>query len=204
MPGRPASSYPRSPKPVAISPPTDIVLGVALAAEPDKYRVAVERLRRLSALGQADLESAQWEGVLAREAVRSAPQTAMGPAHAVATQTTNAVQRRERGPDAFGQLEAFVLQSFIQSMLPKNATHVFGKGTAGEVWKSMMAEKLGRQIADSGQVGLAERLRSGLAATRLGGAVPPSPALASVLPYLQSAAGTGSTPGPQSPKGVES
>ena len=43
------------------------------------------------------------------------------------------------------QLEAFVLQTFIQSMLPKNATHVFGKGTAGEVWKSMLAEKLGHE-----------------------------------------------------------
>ena len=54
-----------------------------------------------------------------------------------------------------------MLQSFIQSMLPKNAKHVFGKGTAGEVWKSMLAEKLGAEIARSGQVGLAKRLAAG-------------------------------------------
>ena len=54
-----------------------------------------------------------------------------------------------------------MLQTFIQSMLPKNAQHVFGKGTAGEVWKSMLAEKLGAEIARSGQVGIAKRLAAG-------------------------------------------
>ena len=54
-----------------------------------------------------------------------------------------------------------MLQTFIQSMLPKNAQHVFGKGTAGEVWKSMLAEKLGSEIARSGQVGIAKRLAAG-------------------------------------------
>jgi Rod binding domain-containing protein len=97
-------------------------------------------------------------------------------------------QRREHGPDAFGQLEAFMLQSFVKSMLPKNATQVFGKGTAGEVWKSMLAEKLGQQLAVSGQIGLADRLRNSFAATRLGGSVPPSPAVAAALPYLQRSA----------------
>jgi hypothetical protein len=95
--------------------------------------------------------------------------------------------------DAFGQLEAFVLQSFIQSMLPKNAVHVFGKGTAGEVWKSMLAEKLANVIAGSGQVGLANSLQSAavaggggpLSGVPAGAAVPPSPSLAGVLPYLQ-------------------
>ena len=51
-----------------------------------------------------------------------------------------------------------MLQSFVQSMLPKNATSVFGKGTAGEVWSSMLAEKMGDELARSGQVGIAQRL----------------------------------------------
>jgi flagellar protein FlgJ len=164
---------------VAISPPTDIVLGVALAAEPDKYRAAVEKLQRMSALAGARLDASEWQATLARETGAGIPASPGQPSTPVPP------QRRERGPDAFGQLEAFVLQSFVKSMLPKNATQVFGKGTAGEVWKSMLAEKLGQQLAGSGQLGLADRLRNGLAATRLGGSVPPSPALAAVLPYLQ-------------------
>lgn len=190
---------------VAISPPTDIVLGVALAAEPDKYRAAVEKLQRMSALSEARLDASEWQATLARETGAGVPAR---PANSTAPPTAGATQRRERDSDAFGQLEAFVLQSFVKSMLPKNATHVFGKGTAGEVWKSMMAEKLGQQLAGSGQLGLADRLRNGLAANRLGGAVPPSPALAAALPYLQqpAAAPNAAAPasGPTSPEGAKS
>jgi hypothetical protein len=103
---------------------------------------------------------------------------------------------------AFAQLEAFVLQSFIQAMLPKNAPHVFGKGTAGDVWKSMLAEKLGAEIARSGQLGIAKRLAAAQTLAVTGGAIgaasspasapassftpgrPPS-SLIGVLPYLQ-------------------
>jgi hypothetical protein len=67
----------------------------------------------------------------------------------------------DRWLDAYGQFEAFVLQTFVQSMLPKNATSVFGSGTAGEVWKSMLAEKMGGELARSGQVGIARRLAAG-------------------------------------------
>jgi hypothetical protein len=43
-------------------------------------------------------------------------------------------------------------------MLPKNAESVFGKGTAGGIWKSMMAEKLADQISRSGGIGIARKL----------------------------------------------
>jgi hypothetical protein len=104
--------------------------------------------------------------------------------------------RAGKSPDAFAQLEAFVLQSFIQTMLPKNSQSFFGKGTAGEVWKSMLAEKLGAQIASSNQVGLAKRLAAGrsdtlagsLPAATLGGAARTSTSLMSILPYIRSPA----------------
>jgi Rod binding domain-containing protein len=58
-------------------------------------------------------------------------------------------------------LDAIVLHSFVQSMRPKNATTVFGKGSAGEFWRSMLAEKMGDELARSGQVGIARRLAAG-------------------------------------------
>jgi hypothetical protein len=60
--------------------------------------------------------------------------------------------------DAYGQFEAFVLQSFIESMLPRNAINVFGRGSAGEFWRSMLAEKMGGELARGGSVGIATRL----------------------------------------------
>ena len=56
------------------------------------------------------------------------------------------------------RFEAFLLQKFVSEMLPGNAESFFGKGNAGEIWKSLLAEQLGEQIAQSGVTGIAERL----------------------------------------------
>jgi len=43
-------------------------------------------------------------------------------------------------------------------MLPKDSSNVFGQGTAGDMWRSMLAEQVAQQIAKSGALGLAKRL----------------------------------------------
>ena len=43
-------------------------------------------------------------------------------------------------------------------MLPKESEEVFGKGTAGGVWKSMLAEQLGAQLAKGKGIGIAKQL----------------------------------------------
>lgn len=145
--------------------PTDIVLGVARAADPLKYRAAVERLRSISA--EAASGSTADAGLASASVAASPASFRPIPADAPARVAYGPPRQAQSAGDAFGKLEAFVLQTFIQSMLPKNAEHVFGKGTAGEIWKSMLAEKLGNEIAKSGQIGIAERLTSPTAATAL-------------------------------------
>jgi flagellar protein FlgJ len=172
---------------VAGTPPSDIVLGVALAADPQKYRAAAERLKSLSAAAGAKVDASAWQAnvVPATEAVDA---NAVSPTAMRAT-SGRPMQARS-APDAFGQLEAVVMQTFIQSMLPKNAAHVFGKGIAGDIWKSMLAEKLANEVARSGHIGLAKRLQAGSAAGRQGpmtsgaAAIAPPASLASVPPYL--------------------
>jgi len=182
---------------VAGTPPSDIVLGVALAADPQKYRAAVERLRRASAAADVKPEASDWEASIAR-AADVAQAGATGPP--VSGAVPGVPRQARSAPDAFGQLEAVVMQTFIQSMLPKNAKHVFGKGIAGDIWRSMLAEKLANEMA-RGQVGLAKRLQAGSAAGRLAqsspgaAAIAPPASLATVLPYLQQPASVvGSTP----------
>jgi len=51
--------------------------------------------------------------------------------------------------------EAFVLQSFVEAMLPRDAERVFGGGTAGDIWKSMLAEQVAKELARSGGIGIA-------------------------------------------------
>lgn len=64
-------------------------------------------------------------------------------------------------PDAAQKFEAFVLQSFIQEMMPDTAEDVFGSGISGDFWKSMMSEKIAEQVAERGSVGIADYVRAG-------------------------------------------
>lgn len=169
---------------VAINPPSDIVLDVARAADPEKYRVAAERLARLRATAPpadtfmpAPPQAPRAPGVAGPATAATAP--------TVPLDAGAGAQRRRLDP--YGQFESFVLQTFVQSMLPKNASSVFGKGSAGEFWKSMLAEKMGDELARSGQVGIARRLAAGPShpvqpATAMTASPPaPPPPLASTL-----------------------
>ncbi|HEX2018368.1 MAG TPA: hypothetical protein VGO17_05465, partial [Aurantimonas sp.] len=45
------------------------------------------------------------------------------------------VAHKSRVAPPLEQFEGFVLRSFIESMLPSEASSYFGSGTAGEVWR---------------------------------------------------------------------
>ena len=61
-------------------------------------------------------------------------------------------------PASFKRFEAVVLQTFIQNMLPKDGAAVYGKGMAGDMWKSLLAEKVAQVMADRGGIGIADRV----------------------------------------------
>jgi len=101
---------------------------------------------------------------------------------AVSLPAADQAPRRLRGAsDALSQFEAFVLQTFVQAMLPKHADGVFGRGLPGEVWKSMMAEVLAKELAESGRAGIAKQIaeRAGVPS-----AAGPGSALQNTLAYL--------------------
>ncbi|RFC62639.1 rod-binding protein [Fulvimarina endophytica] len=56
------------------------------------------------------------------------------------------------------EFEAFALRSFVEEMLPSEASNFFGGGTAGNIWRSMMAEQLGEQLARDGGIGIADMI----------------------------------------------
>lgn len=121
---------------MAISLPSDIVMDVARAVEPAGVEAARAQLaRRGSAVGGA----AAFSIVDMRNS--AAPET--GPA---------------KSPDTFKRFEAMVLETFVQNMLPKNAENVYGKGVAGDMWKSMLAGKLADAMAERGGIGISDRI----------------------------------------------
>lgn len=167
---------------MTISPPSDIILDVVRAADPQRMRAATERLVQFAGDRGPDaasfasfLDGARRERIVERPFDPAIARVAMHNREALA-----AAGPRDRTSPAepYRQFEAFVLQSFVETMLPKEAESVFGSGTAGEVWKGMLAEKIGAELAASGGVGIAEqlaRLHPENAAPAGGGLADPAP-----------------------------
>ena len=53
--------------------------------------------------------------------------------------------------------EAMILKPFLDSALPRSDA-VFGEGTGGDAWRSMLIDALARDWAERGSLGIAERL----------------------------------------------
>lgn len=130
----------------------------------------------------------------ATQSVTARLQTTQADATAL-TRPAAKVVKAETPPQQF---EAFVLQSFIQSMMPNDASSVYGEGTAGSVWKSMMAEKIAKEIAENGGIGIAKMI-----AQKPGGpapaALPRDAAAAKLLDLQMSGAGSGVSLAPATP-----
>ena len=147
---------------MAIKPSSDIVLDVLKAADPLRAQATTQRL---SALGAANVRGPD---DFARVLDAAGPPPAADP-----DVVANAANMRDRLPGVSGEsaddqkaartqieFEASILKSFVDEILPKNETDVYGDGTAGDIWKSMLADQIARQIAKSGAFGIAKQLFS--------------------------------------------
>lgn len=161
---------------MAISPPSDLLLDVARAADPAKVREATARLARLAAdptatnegFGKA-LEAAKVTRPAAR-AAESAP-----PLPAGAGSLRAAAQPKA---DAYRKFEAVLLQNFVESMLPKDDDS-FGDAASAGIYRSMMAEQLATQIANAGGIGIAKAIEKAHPAGAARAPVTPAPSVAS-------------------------
>lgn len=121
---------------MAISPPSDIVLDVARAA------------------GPADIAEAR-AALAKRAGGASAPFTV---SETPMLSRTAADKAQSGDATKFKRFEAMVLQTFIQNMLPKDTEGVYGKGLAGDMWKSQLAEHIADVMAERGGIGIARSL----------------------------------------------
>ena len=124
---------------MAITPPSDIVLDVARAADPEKYRVAAERLARLRATAPST-ETFMPPATQARAA------TPADAANAAATPTravdAGASAQSRRRLDPYGQFEAFDCKASF-NRVPKR--HHGSEGSAGESGVDAVGED-GREL----------------------------------------------------------
>jgi hypothetical protein len=161
---------------VSINPPSDIVLDVARASDPQKYRAAVDRLRQLGGAETAKGASAASSTSAAAEtfslpspASPAQPKSATAANESASSKTASALSTataaaspaatgKDKSAAAYQKFEAFLLQTFVEAMLPKDASNVYGSGTAGDIWRSMFAEHIANELAASTKLGIAERI----------------------------------------------
>ena len=129
---------------MSVAPSTDLVLEVSRAADPQRAAAVVEKLNRLgrSAASAGSFETALSAAAPAKPA--SAPAAPVAPV--------------SRASKAQTKLESVILSEFIGEMLPKDTPSAYGQGYAGDMWRSMLAERVADQIAASGRLGLTSRL----------------------------------------------
>lgn len=150
----------------------DLILGVSRAADAAKHRKAVSRLERLSreATGAADAVAQPADPTPAWSAeVRHAGADTTRSARFLSP--SSAPDGSQKISDVYVQFEAVLLQNMIEAMMPENAEAMLGSGTAGKIWKSMLAEKLAAEIARTGTLGIAKQIAAGPVASS---AAPPS------------------------------
>lgn len=80
------------------------------------------------------------------------------PASLAQARTLRTAAPERQTPEAFVKFEAMVLQTFMQSILPRDSESVYGGGMAGDMWKSMLAQQLGEVMARRGGIGIADRV----------------------------------------------
>jgi peptidoglycan hydrolase FlgJ len=140
---------------MAIDSTQDVVLEVLKAADPARAAAAVQRLNALGSASGA--EASSFSDALAQTARPMAADIA-GLANARSALANAADAASSKTAKAEVDFEAVLLNNFVSEMLPKESTATFGQGMAGDMWKSMLADQVSRQIAKSGALGIARRL----------------------------------------------
>jgi flagellar protein FlgJ len=174
---------------VSIAPPSDIILDVAQAADPQRLQAATIKLNSMAtASGGAAVD---FHTLLASAAGHSAGTG--GAAGSTLSSLTPPTTRPAMSP--YRKFEAVLLQTFVQEMLPKD-DNLYGDAATSDAYRSMMAEQLANQLAKSGRIGIAKMIEkahgpqtapTGAAATPTAAAVAPAPPTIAAVPAASAA-----------------
>uniref|UniRef100_Q07SF0 Flagellar protein FlgJ N-terminal domain-containing protein n=1 Tax=Rhodopseudomonas palustris (strain BisA53) TaxID=316055 RepID=Q07SF0_RHOP5 len=154
---------------MTVAPVQDLIVDVMAAADPAAQRVATHKLARAAAGADPDFAATVDRKIdaAALERTEATPGEGSGAVTRAALDGTgHATMIKATGGNSavYRKFEAFILQMFVESMLPKDATEVFGKGTSGTVWRSMLAEQISNEMAKGNGIGIAKQLEKSRAA----------------------------------------
>ncbi|HEY8194722.1 MAG TPA: rod-binding protein [Hyphomicrobium sp.] len=84
-----------------------------------------------------------------------ASDAAKGAAH-TAPNGQSSKHAANRTKDVGQQFEALYLRQMLEASMPKDSEALFGKGTSGTMWRSMLADSLATALSKSGTIGIAK------------------------------------------------
>ena len=122
---------------MSIAPPSDIILDVAQAADPQRLQAATSKLAQM-ATGRATVP----------DDFATLLNSTLAPLPARVVAVPNSPYRK---------FEAVLLQTFVQEILPKD-DQLFGDAASADISRSMMAEQLANQLAKSDRIGIARMI----------------------------------------------
>lgn len=134
---------------MSINPVSDIVMDVARAADPVKSRAAAERLSRGVA---TDGTSSHFDQSMTDAA--TAPQASHNSFAGGGAKAIEMLPRTDARTKAYKGLEQLVLKGLVEAMLPKETGVVFGTGTAGDIWRSFLADQLAMEVGKTVDLGI--------------------------------------------------
>ena len=132
---------------MTIQPVSDIILDVANAADPARAAAAKQRLAEAAGgyfthlfSNTSHSNDHSWSDV--------------SRARFFSDTSGRASSGAGTSDDAKRGLETLIAKMLIETMLPKESEASFGKGTAGNVWRSMMADRLAEDLTRGSGLGI--------------------------------------------------
>ena len=141
---------------MTIAPTTDIIADVIRAAEPGR---AASIKARLKSIASAPVDM-PFSKVMTQEAARlSASVPASGPVRAPMRSAPTVADPELKSKNAMVEFEGTILGMLFSEVIPKDQSSISrAGGVGGDVWRSMLSNEIGRQLAKSGVLKLQERL----------------------------------------------
>jgi len=142
---------------VSIAPPSDIILDVAQAADPQRLQAATSKLNGMAAAAGGAASMARPDDFAAILAGAAGTRPAGSKSLAGSTLFPMAAGTLPPESSPYRKFEAVLLQTFIQEMLPKDE-HLFGDAASADICRSMLAEQLATQLSKTGRIGIAKMI----------------------------------------------
>lgn len=153
---------------MGIQPPSDLIVDVINAADPAKAQAMASRLRQASFGTNSAAASGAFGAEMQQVGLAPEMLSVLGPSSSASL--SNATALSQKGAAAgkgktLQQFEAMVLSTFVQNMMPAKASSVFGSGTAGDMWRTMLSQNIGSEVAKAGGIGIANRISASIGRT---------------------------------------